>query len=211
MINLTENNLNSKDRILGAAEQLFAEKGFDGVSVRDIAEQAQANVAMINYYFRNKEDLYLGILENYLAEFNAELDKVLSSAADPLLRLELFVNCYSDFLFQKAISAQLILRAGLQNDHHIDLLARKYFSQVIMKGEQIIQDGIRAGYFRPMDTKLATISLLGQMVYFFAAAPVISRISGMEDYQQKYRQHLAQHTRSLFVDGISDRGEAGNG
>lgn len=51
-------NLNDKQQhILNTAEQLFACKGFDGTSIRDIAEAANVNIAMISYYFGSKEKL----------------------------------------------------------------------------------------------------------------------------------------------------------
>lgn len=199
------NNLTSKNRILLEAERLFAEKGFDGVSVRDIAERAQVNAAMINYYFRNKDDLYLSIVENYLAEFSEELEKVLGPETDPLWRLEKFIDCYTDFMFAKVISAQLVLRAGLQNDAHIAHFTEKYFSQIIFKLEEIILDGIKSAQFAQLDSKLTAVSIMGMIVYFFGAAPILSRLPGMESYQEDYRQQLAQHIKDLCINGLSRR------
>jgi TetR/AcrR family transcriptional regulator, regulator of cefoperazone and chloramphenicol sensitivity len=48
----------TRDRLLAAAERLFAQHGFAGTSVRDITEAAKANLGAVNYYFRSKEDLY---------------------------------------------------------------------------------------------------------------------------------------------------------
>lgn len=59
-------NLDTKERILIAATSLFASKGFEGTSVRDIAGAAQVNLASINYHFENKTGLYLSVFErNY--------------------------------------------------------------------------------------------------------------------------------------------------
>jgi AcrR family transcriptional regulator len=48
----------TKDKILGVAHKLFAEKGFNGVGIREIASVADVNIAAINYHFNNKENLY---------------------------------------------------------------------------------------------------------------------------------------------------------
>ena len=50
--------LDKRDQILEAAEELFAQKGFEGTSVRDLAKKAKVNVAMISYYFGSKEKLF---------------------------------------------------------------------------------------------------------------------------------------------------------
>lgn len=57
-------NLDTKERILFAATSLFAKKGFEGTSMRDIAGAAQVNLASINYHFENKTGLYLNVFEH---------------------------------------------------------------------------------------------------------------------------------------------------
>ena len=57
---------NSKNRILDAATTLFAQKGFDGTSIREICKKANVNVCMISYYWGGKQELYQGIIENLL-------------------------------------------------------------------------------------------------------------------------------------------------
>jgi AcrR family transcriptional regulator len=66
----------TRRRLLEAARQLFAECGFAEVSVRDICREANANVALVSYYFGDKRGLYLEIIDEAvaaLAEFNAQL------------------------------------------------------------------------------------------------------------------------------------------
>ena len=53
-------------RLLDAAEKVFARAGYDGASVREIAEAADANVSLINRYFGGKEGLLLGITERFI-------------------------------------------------------------------------------------------------------------------------------------------------
>ncbi|HIU85882.1 TPA: TetR/AcrR family transcriptional regulator [Candidatus Spyradomonas excrementavium] len=53
---------NSKEKILAAATKLFAQKGFDGVSIREICKEAEVNICMISYYWGGKKELYQGII-----------------------------------------------------------------------------------------------------------------------------------------------------
>lgn len=57
---------NSKEKILAAATKLFAQKGFDGVSIREICKEADVNICMISYYWGGKKELYHGIIEDLL-------------------------------------------------------------------------------------------------------------------------------------------------
>lgn len=57
---------NSKDRILSAAVKLFAEKGYEGTSIREICKEAKSNICMISYYWGGKKELYQGIIEDLI-------------------------------------------------------------------------------------------------------------------------------------------------
>ena len=57
-----------RNRLLEAAAESFAEKGFDGTSVRDITAKASCNVAAVNYHFGGKENLYFAVFRRYMAE-----------------------------------------------------------------------------------------------------------------------------------------------
>lgn len=60
----TDKKVKSKDRILKSATKLFAQKGFDGVGIREICKEAKANICMISYFWGSKEGLYQGILDD---------------------------------------------------------------------------------------------------------------------------------------------------
>jgi len=61
-----------KQRLLAAAEQLFAEKGFESVAVRDVTQLAKANVAAVNYHFGSRDGLVALVVARYLAPLNQE-------------------------------------------------------------------------------------------------------------------------------------------
>lgn len=66
MVYKTGKDENSKIRILEAATKLFAQKGFDRTSIREICKKAEVNLCMISYYWGGKQELYQGIIENLL-------------------------------------------------------------------------------------------------------------------------------------------------
>ena len=65
--------IQTDERLLSAAEKLFAKNGYDGTSVRDITEAADCNVASVNYYFSGKEKLYQAVVENGACEQAARM------------------------------------------------------------------------------------------------------------------------------------------
>lgn len=78
---MTEDRQSTKDRLLDAAENLFAEKAFEHVSVRELAAAADVNVAAVNYHFQGKENLFLEVVQR---RFVGQRDRTLA-ALDELL------------------------------------------------------------------------------------------------------------------------------
>ncbi len=81
---MSEDKQKTKDRLLDAAEQLFANKGFEDVSIRELASAAEVNIAAINYHFQGKENLFRQvILRRFVAQRDstlAALDKILEGS-----------------------------------------------------------------------------------------------------------------------------------
>ena len=74
---------NSKERILKTATKLFAQKGFGGTSVREIAKNAGVNVAMISYYWGGKKELYQGIIDDMVETQTKYATSALDFAVNP--------------------------------------------------------------------------------------------------------------------------------
>ena len=76
-------------QIMEAAEQLFAEKGFSGTSVRDIADSAQVNLAMISYYFGSKEGLMEAMFQSRGRYLTMQLQTILENKSlSPFQKVE---------------------------------------------------------------------------------------------------------------------------
>lgn len=74
-----DGELSTRDRIIDVAERLFAEQGYNGVSLRAITAAADANMAAVHYYFRTKEGLLRAIFEGRVGEMNAERQALLDA------------------------------------------------------------------------------------------------------------------------------------
>ncbi|MCP4573861.1 MAG: TetR/AcrR family transcriptional regulator [bacterium] len=83
--NVTDDKQSTKTRLLDAAEKLFADNGFDEVSVRDLAAVADVNVAAVNYHFQGKENLFHEVIRR---RFMGQKDTTLASLAEVMARAE---------------------------------------------------------------------------------------------------------------------------
>ncbi len=88
-------NSNANERLLEAAGKLFAQKGFSKTSVREICQASNVNVASVNYYFQNKENLYFEVVKHWVtvAFEKYPLDYAANEANPPEKRLKSFIQC----------------------------------------------------------------------------------------------------------------------
>ena len=73
----------SKQRILNSATKLFAQKGYDGVGIREICKDANANICMVSYFWGGKEELYKGIVDNLIEKQNEYAKTFIDINLDP--------------------------------------------------------------------------------------------------------------------------------
>lgn len=72
----------TKERLLDAAELMFAEHGFDGVSIRDLSAAADVNVAAVNYHFQSKENLYAAVMSRRLTPIRTRMLAAINEVTD---------------------------------------------------------------------------------------------------------------------------------
>ena len=107
-------HMSTKNKILDAAENLFAIQGFNGTSLREITSRAEVNLAAVNYHFGSKKELIKSVMSRYMNELSPRLElslvniceqdnltllEVFSAFIEPLLSLNEFKeNGTSNFL-----------------------------------------------------------------------------------------------------------------
>jgi AcrR family transcriptional regulator len=88
-------NFNEKQiQILHVAETLFAEKGFDGTSIREISSIANVNIAMVSYYFGSKEKLLDSLIVFRTSDLKIKLENLFEESLNPIQKLEKFIAFY---------------------------------------------------------------------------------------------------------------------
>ena len=197
----------ARAKIIAAAEDLFAARGFAGAAVRDIAAEAGVNPAMIHYYFGNKEGLYRAVLEG-VAEKVRSLILQTAGGDSTRERLTRFVNSYADYILSHPTLVRILYREMLTGGKHLREVARKYASINYSLAREAIADGVRRGELRSIDLDLAPISLMGMVLVFQFFRPMISVALGKDNYDDKFVRRISAHTIDLFLKGAEAQGRA---
>src|SRR5215510_13729051 len=191
----------ARARIAAAAEELFAERGFDGAAIRDIARKAGVNGAMIHYYFRNKEGLYHNLLEGAASRVRSLLIETTGRSGSSKKRLASFVEAYTAYMLSQPNIARILYREMLTGAKHIKQIAQQYAASNYSMLKRLITDGVERGELRDVDAELTPISLMGMVVIFQFLRPIISVALGETKYDKAFVDRVAAHTIDLFLNG----------
>jgi len=161
---VTPPDSNTRTQILSIAKRLFIQQGYHGLAMRQISEALGVTKAALYYHFKDKEELFMAILESYLDEMEITMDGLLAAGGSRRVQVQQFVR---SVLYQPA-EERAIIRLGSQEISQVSPEARQAFNRVyqekfIGKIEAILRAGIEAGEFRPMQPEVATHALLGIM------------------------------------------------
>lgn len=191
--------------ILEVAEDLFADKGFDGTSVRDIAGQAGVNLAMISYYFGSKEKLMASLVEyraNYTKGVLEELNK--DENLSPWEKIDKLVDLYVDkilnnYRFHCIMTSHLpTIQSSEIKEMITDIKARNY-----EEVKKIIQEGQRKKVFRKVDIELTVGSVMGTITHVTLSKSLYCRILNIdnneeESYRKKMIPKIKTHLKQLL-------------
>ena len=168
----------TREALIDAATELFAERGFDGTRVDQIAESAGVNKAMISYHFGGKKSLYNQILAATLNEAHDRFHEVRYSDAPADERLRDFIFAFADLAATQPALPVMVIREVLSGGLHIDEDLLPRFLELFKTVQGIIDQGVREGTFTNVNSYVTHLSLLGSLVFFFATKQVRELLSG---------------------------------
>lgn len=195
----------TRNRLLYAAGEEFAAKGYDAATIRSIIRRAGANIAAVNYYFASKEVLYTeALLEAHRgASHDAEAPQL--TEGDPAELLHLHVRYFlSNILAVGQANSwrqALILREMLDPTHASDTLV----SQVIRPRYQNLATIIKR--LRPdlegKQLQAAVFSLVGQCLFYKMACPVAERLIGEQAFRALDVDFLTRHITNFTLNALN--------
>lgn len=167
------------DRVLTAARELFTERGFEGVSIRDVASRARVSKANVFHHFGNKANLYEAVLQDSRLTFDELLDGLRDDTIPVTERLERFAREHLDTMLQEPAAVNLFLRQMLSNRGDP---RRERAEETIGEGMQellrIVDRSLVSGRRDGTTALSVSLMLLGSTFVYFQLRDVLPRIDG---------------------------------
>ena len=197
-----ENPSEARNKILAAATPLFATRGAQGTTIRQIAAAASVNSQLIYYYFRDKEGLFRAVLEGAATRVGVLLAQATQGSGRPRERLARFVVEWVRVTLAEAPAIRMLHRAMLEGDEALAAEIQRYAGAHATQIGSLIAEGIASGVFRAeLDPRRAVTSLVGMVQYLALAEPILFNSTKLKRGREE-REAMAQHTAELFLRGL---------
>jgi AcrR family transcriptional regulator len=193
-------------QIIETAERLFAGKGFDATSVRDIAEEADINVAMISYYFGSKEKLLEALFTYRSAATLLTLeDMIQNDKATVLQKVNSLIDYYIEKILSQPCFNQIMMREQITNFRTTTaalILDMKKKNQALIT--QLIHEGQkREGFKKNIDISLMMATLIGTVSHIITTQYYYKEVNNLqslseEEFKKLLKKNLSTHLKKLF-------------
>lgn len=200
-------------QIIEVAERLFASRGFAGTSVRDIAQEADVNVAMISYYFGSKEKLIEALFSVRMVQTRNQVEMILQNEElTPLQKVNIWIDTVIDRLMSNQCFHKIMMREQLSSER-TPLISEQIREQKMRNMElmkRLITEGQEQGSFRrDVDLTLMVTTLYGTINQAMATQDFLKFMQGQKDldetqYQLHLRNALSTHLKSIFKSTVSN-------
>lgn len=139
---------------MAVALQLFAERGFADVTIKDIAGKLRINTALIYYYFRNKDDLFRACIETAVYDAMTSYDSIRGAGNHPVERINSWFE--SNLSLAPSISSMVKVMVDYASSSlrlpSVDRLIRRFYDEERRLLAQAFSEGVASGAFRPVDS-----------------------------------------------------------
>ena len=171
-----------RQQILDAAQKVFAAKGFDGASIKDLAKAAQVSPGLLYWYFKDKTDLLVSLLTERIEAAFGQLPGNVSFNAPPEEFMPQFARFYIG-IFEQPMNTALF-KVMITNTPSFPAAIHRVQLGVVNRVLGTVQDyfqrQIELGRMRPCDTEMVTRTFMGSVVAFLLLRHVLQDVRGRE-------------------------------
>lgn len=196
----------TRQRLLEAAGEVFAEQGFHKATVREICTRAGANGAAINYHFRDKQGLYTAVLQYAHQCSIGKYPPYNGGNATVEEQLKAFARSFLLRIFddgRPAWHGKLMSREMIEPTTALDTLVESNIRPIAQQLESLVRKFLGRGASKQV-VVLCARSIVAQCVFYHHARPVISRLYPTQQYSPEEVERLADHITRFSLGALKE-------
>ena len=174
-----ENETSGRDMLLSAASALMVEMGTFDVSLHQIARRAGVTAPLVKYYFGSKDGLFIALAQRDTERSLLQLSELVAMDIDPASKLRIhitgIIRTYARYPYLNGLLDSLLR----EDDSESARTMRAGFVRPLIEAQrQIIEEGVAAGQFRPIDPSFAYFLIIGACQYIFSTRVAFGELVG---------------------------------
>ncbi len=194
---------NTEQKIFDAATELFLEKGVDRTSVREIAAKAGINLALMNYYFRSKENLFSAIFSKLVKTNSEELIRVLNSDLELYEKIRQYVVVYIDMLSENPLLVSFvmaILHRSRERITEMKAISNLYGTDKFRL--QVLEEG-KKGNIRRTDPSQLFVDMMSLIAFPFAIKMLVMDKNNYGEKEfQAFLEERKERIPEMLIDSL---------
>jgi TetR/AcrR family transcriptional regulator len=195
----------TRGEILSAARCVFARRGLDGASVREVAAAAKVNNAMIYYHFADKVELYRAVLSDSFTVFDRIWDhQVFNTPASSRVKIQKYVEELVRFQHANEELRRILSMEFASCGRNLKWLGDNLFNNSYRNLTAILKEGMKKGELKKVQPSLAIATLVGMVIHSFIMRPVADHVSGRK--MNLNVKQFSNFVTGMFFDGLGTNG-----
>jgi TetR/AcrR family transcriptional regulator len=206
----SQENTSQREKLLAAATELFARKGFAAVSIREIARTAKANSALISYHFGSKEGLYQEVLELQFSLFAQTMLESFERNLPPREKVREMASALLAVHRAQPHWFRLYNTEITNPTSCFETIVRKYIAAVAGGATKVIIEGMKSGDFSTkFNPAFAALSLAAMLNYYFLVLPLVQMQEGQSISTAERDEAYVHQAVEVFLFGLCPRQHEG--
>ena len=190
----------TRERILSAALDLFAELSFDGATTREIAARAEVTQPLVNYHFSNKEELWCAAVDKVFADLNEALTTRATGlrGVDELTTAKLLIREFVYFCAAHPQLHRIITQESKTDGPRMDWLVERHVRPRYEQTTAMLEGLVQAGHLPDFPAAHYYYIITGAAPTMFVLAPECRRLSGLDPQSPEVIEAHADAVISLL-------------
>lgn len=197
----------TRAKLLAAASQVFAKKGYSGATVKEIADLAGVNISLISYHFKGKEGVFRELVESFGRERMKDAENIFTppeSIEDVRVKLRLWMQQFLHCQVHDDSVCNILHRENILEEEFLWDIFQGTFMNTFGAIIKFFDSARKKGLLRKeVDPLLATSMLFGSLIHIGRNQKIQQKVFHISIADEKYRSQVIEQYLSILLNGIS--------